>query len=329
MSFLKKLFGTPENLSPEEEAQAAARRNFETLRDDGVRAMQMGEVPFALKCFEEALNIMPGDRRTQAFKAEAHLRMGQYAEALPLLKSLAADEPCNHDLQLMLLQTLGELQEFGELKERAAALLAARADDPRVLYFAAEAEHGLGEDIWAVAHLTQALNLRPDYAAARLLRADVLQSMGQTAEALDDMRALLADDAENETYLLRTARLLAAKGQEEELQEAARLLQQLRSLNPFDRDAVLLLGSIYEATAQRDKALALYDEAIDLMPDFAEAYRSRGGVRHALHDEAGAADDLKKSLELAPEAAAVPDGEYTNVENRMNDRYKAMNPYGF
>ena len=218
MSFLKKLFGTPENLSPEEEAQAAARRNFETLRDDGVRAMQMGEVPFALKCFEEALNITPGDRRTQAFKAEAHLRMGQYAEALPLLKALAADEPCNHDLQLMLLQTLGELQEFGELKERAAALLAALADDPRVLYFAAEAEHGLGEDIWAVAHLTQALNLRPDYAAARLLRADVLQSMGQTAEALDDMRALLADDAENETYLLRTARLLAAKGQEEELQ---------------------------------------------------------------------------------------------------------------
>ena len=89
MSFLKKLFGTPENLSPEEEAQAAARRNFETLRDDGVRAMQMGEVPFALKCFEEALNITPGDRRTQAFKAEAHLRMGQYAEALPLLKALA------------------------------------------------------------------------------------------------------------------------------------------------------------------------------------------------------------------------------------------------
>ena len=153
--------------------------------------------------------------------------------------------------------------------------------------------------------------------------------MGQTAEALDDMRALLADDTENETYLLRTARLLAAKGQEDGLQEAARLLQQLRSLNPFDRDAVRLLGSIYEATAQRDKALALYDEAIDLMPDFAEAYRGRGGVRPALHDEAGAATDLKKSLELAPESAAVPDGEYTNVENRMNDRYKAMNPYGF
>ena len=215
MSFLKKLFGSsPENVSPEEEAKAAARRNFETLRDDGVRAMQMGEVPFALKCFEEALNITPDDRRTQAFKAEAHLRMRQYAEALPLLKSLSADEPCNHELQLMLLQTLGELQEYGEMKKRTAALLADHADDPRVLYFAAEAEHGQEEDIWAVAHLTQALELRPDYAAARLLRADVLQGMGQTAEALCDMRALLADDAENETYLLRTARLLATKGQD-------------------------------------------------------------------------------------------------------------------
>ena len=43
----------------------------------------------------------------------------------------------------------------------------------------------------------------------------------------------------------------------------------------------------------------------------------------------GAADDLKRSLELAPEKAAELDGEYTNVENQMNARYRSMNPYGF
>ena len=85
----------------------------------------------------------------------------------------------------------------------------------------------------------------------------------------------------------------------------------------------MLAGSLF------DKALALYDEAIDLDPTFAEAWRCRGGVRHHLHDEAGAADDLKHALELAPANEVVPDGEYSNVENAMNDRYRSLNPYGF
>lgn len=60
-------------------------------------------------------------------------------------------------------------------------------------------------------------------------------------------------------------------------------------------------GKAYVSTHQLDKALQLYDEAIDLQPDFAEAYKERGNVRMQLHDKEGAMDDLKKSLELAPE----------------------------
>ena len=52
-------------------------------------------------------------------------------------------------------------------------------------------------------------------------------------------------------------------------------------------------------------------------------------MKHRLHDDAGAAEDLKRSLELNPESATSLDGEFTNVENRMSQYYRNLNPYGF
>ena len=48
-----------------------------------------------------------------------------------------------------------------------------------------------------------------------------------------------------------------------------------------------------------------------------------------MNDEAGAAEDLRKSLDLQPEEGASADGEFTTVENKMAERYRNMNPYGF
>lgn len=150
--------------------------------------------------------------------------------------------------------------------------------------------------------------------------------MGQWNEALADADELVRVDPENEEYLHLRAEAHAALGRTAEAQAD---LETLRALNPFNESAVLLLGALYEQTTHWDKALALYDEAIDLLPGFAAAYKARGGVKHHLKDDAGAADDLKRSLELAPEMSARLDGEYTNVENEMNAKYRSMNPYGF
>lgn len=294
MGFFSSIFGN-------HEVSEAAK--FETLRDDGVRAMQMGELPYAEKC-----------------------RMQKRAEALPLLKEICEAEADNVEVALLLAQTQGCLEQFSDERATCQAILAAHPDEPRALYLTAEADNGLGEEFQAIAHLTQCLQLRSDYQAAQLLRARVLAKMGQWTEVLSDAETLVQTDAENEEYLTLRAQARAALGQTD---GAAADLQQVLSLNPFNRDAVLKLGSLYEQTSLWDKALALYDEAIELQPEFAEAYKARGGVRHHLKDEAGAADDLKRSLELAPEKAQELDGEYTNVENEMKAKYTSLNPFGF
>lgn len=316
MGFFSALFGHGEQ---------SDESKYDILRDDGVRAMQMGELPHAEKCLLAALELKH-ELQIVGYLAEVYLRMQNNEAALPHLTEMAEACPDNVEVRLLLAQTQGKLEKYADESDTCAALIEAYPEEPRALYLAAEAAHGLQDDIHAIAHLTRALQLEPQYRSALMLRAKVLISMQQWTEALNDVDELLKADADDEEYLATRAQVLIALGR---LTEAQADLEHVHELNPFSRDTVLKLGAVYEQGLLWDKALALYDDALSMMPDFAECYRARGGVKHHLHDEDGAADDLKKSLELAPEKAKELDGEYTNVENEINARYRNMNPYGF
>lgn len=306
MSFFNKLFGGPAPSSEEKEQRERLRR-FETLRDEGLRAKQAGALPHAARCLEEALRLVD-DLATAGYLAEVCLLQGDDARALPLLRRLAAAEPDNVEVLLLLSQSLTRTGAHAEGREVAARLADSRPDEVRARYVLALAERAGGNLFGAIAALTQALTARPDYATARRLRAEILLDMGQGREALDDTQTLLDAAPDDETCLLLHARALAA-GRADEARAAA---ERLHTLNPFHREAILLLGSLYDAARRHELALALYDEAIALMPDFAEAYDRRGRLRMQLHDDAGAADDLKQALALRPDAARRLDGTFTN-----------------
>lgn len=150
--------------------------------------------------------------------------------------------------------------------------------------------------------------------------------MGQGAEALEDTGILTENDSENAEFATLEAEALRQSGQSE---KAAEAYERALALNPFSEKAILTLAAHYDACHRTDKALDLLGEAIGNMPDFAEAYRLRGGIRLRLHDKEGAMDDLKKAVSLKPETLDTPDGEYTNAANHMQNYLKNLNPYGF
>lgn len=317
MGIFSSIFGGG-NKSPENQ--------YDILCDDGVRAMQMGEFQYAEKCLTAALELKH-ELRTVGLLAEVFLHTENNEKALPLLQEMVKNaEGDSLEICLLLAQTQGKTQAYADERATCEHILQQHEAEPRALYLLAEAEHGLHEDFMAIAHLTQCLAKEPKYQHALLLRADVLKQMGQWNEVLVDAETLVDIDAENESYHLLRAEAFAALGKTD---EAVVDLKAVQALNPFSREAVLKLGSLYEQTAQWDKALAVYDEAINMQPKFAAAYKARGGVKNHLKDVAGAAEDLKRSLELEPELAKAVDGEYANVENEMKERYKRMNPYGF
>lgn len=325
MSLFHKLFGaTPPD--PAEKAAKEAERHFNTLRDDGVRAKNMGELKYAETCLAKALELRPDDLKTLSCLAEVQLLLQKPAEALPHLRRLHEAEPDNEQVHLLLASSELKTGDFEALRGTAAALCERYPDDPRPLYFAAEAAKTGGDVFGAIALLTQSLGKKEDYRAALLLRARILTEMGQPAEAVTDAAALVALEPDNEDFLLLRAECRAALQQTAEA-EADYL--HVRRLNPFSTEAALRLGTLYEKTGQLEKALDLYDEVLELRPDFAEAYKQRGGVKLKLHDTAGAEDDLRKSLELAPEAVAEINGNFSNIANEMQARYRAQNPFQF
>lgn len=182
--------------------------------------------------------------------------------------------------------------------------------------------HREGDDLKAVALLTVAIQSGEGGSAARLLRGQILGAMGQWREAEADAAAVLADEKGNADAAWLLASAQAATGA---TQAAADTLRSLLLDAPRHRPAILLLGRIYAAGGQADKALQLFDEAIAAQPDFAEAYHARGGVKHRLHDEAGAAEDLRTALRLDPALARSFDGSYSLLDDSLKAPGSCLN----
>lgn len=299
--------------------------NYAILHDDGIRAMKMGEVRYAEKCFAQALALQD-DLQMVKLLAEARIRLQDFEGALPLLERVAEAEPENADVYFILAQTYGILGQYEKMEDVANQLLGSYPENPHVLYLYGEACHYLGENSPAITYLSKALELQPRYSAPRLLRAQIFVSKSEYNKALEDANVLTELDAENEDFLLLKADALAGNGQAEAAEAA---YESLLALNPFCQEGVLHCADFYRSTARYEKALQVCNEAIELEPDFALAYRLRSDIKKDMNDEAGAAEDLRKSLDLQPEEGASADGEFTTVENKMAERYRNMNPYGF
>ncbi|MEG1579719.1 MAG: hypothetical protein RR386_00465 [Bacteroidaceae bacterium] len=323
MGFLKSIFGGKQE--PESVATPVDSK-FQTLKFDGVRARNMGEFPFAVRCFHEALSLQPSDLETKSYLAEAYMRVAQPEKAYPLFLELTQNEPDNVPLWIMLAQAAEQNSDWTAMQEACEHVVKQNPDNAVAHYLFAKAYDGQKDDFQAIAQLTTALVLEAHFELALLLRAQLLLRMNQYAEAEKDVDVLLQNAEPSEETLLLKGDLRHAVT---DMEGAAMYYQQAIEVNPFSSDAILKCGGLYVETNQLDKALHLYDEAIANQPNFAAAYQQRGGVKRMLKDELGAVDDLKRSLELAPEALAEVEGEFTNVENRIEEEYKARNPYGF
>lgn len=323
MSFLNKLFGSPD-ASETENPEEKKERDFSILKDDGVRAKNMGEYPYAEKCLKQALQLKD-EAETKSYLVEVLLRQHKQMKALPLLKELTATEPDNIELTLLLAQAASDIEDWETM---AAACEQAKAIDPedaRTMYLEAVLAKGKADVFTAIAKTTQAIAKEDKYLKAYELRAQLLLDMGQAGEAGKDIDKLIELDPENDEYYIRRGNAEQLLGNEANAEQA---FKKSLELNPFSRKSQLALISLYENFGHMDKALKMANELINEEDDVAEAYKLRGEIRFKLHDKEGAADDLERYLKLKPEEEKNLDGEFTNAENQFEEKYyRASNPF--
>ena len=306
MGIFSSLFGG--NKKTDEE------KNFDILKYDGIRAMRIGKLTYALKCFEEATALRE-DLETMNHQANTYIRVNRMDDARALLvrmTEIAPDQP----LVFQSLASLCYMQEdYKAMNDACQKALALNDQDPGTYFLSAKAAVGMSNGFQAIAMLTKAIMLNEEFVEAYQLRAEVLWQMRQAKDASDDIEKLLSLNPDDENALLLKAEIMAVSGDEE---GAVKLMNDVLALNPFCEKAYLLKGSYLLAKKDADGAIAVYNEALEINPNFAAAYHERGRAKLAKGDKQGSMEDMKRAIELAPEQGAAISGEYNNYEQQKN-----------
>ena len=87
MNIFKSLFGG--NGSKENNKELDKNKDFDILKYDGIRALHINKVDYAIRCFEKALEIKD-DVETMEFLAHAYIAVNDHKAAIDILEKECA-----------------------------------------------------------------------------------------------------------------------------------------------------------------------------------------------------------------------------------------------
>jgi len=151
-----------------------------------------------------------------------------------------------------------------------------------------------------------ALDLKPDFALARLMEGDVLATLGQYRASNESYRRLPDSSALYATAQLRIARNLEEIG---EIDQSARQLENLIDRHIDQADSLLALGDLYRRQRRWLDAVRAYDRALPLMQGNEKGewpvFYARGVALERANQWPRAEADLLHALELQPNEPQV------------------------
>ncbi len=154
---------------------------------------------------------------------------------------------------------------------------------------------------FAMLLLNQALALRPDFSAARLLASDLQANSGQLAQAYATLQAVPPTDPLTAVAQLRQARILE---RQDRPGEARQLLGHLADAYPDSPDPVAALAGLQRASGDFAGAAATFGQAIARVrqpgPQDWSLYYQQGIAYDRAHDWPHAEADFVRALDLAP-----------------------------
>lgn len=307
MGLLSSLFGGNKT----DESQAGQdEKNFEILKYDGIRARNMGQLAYAIKCFESAV-ALNDEPETLGLLANAHLQAGHIDEARNTLERLTGKDATNLSAWLALANVCYMQEDYAGMDDVCRKALALDDKNAMVYYQSARAAKGLKNDLQAIVLLTKALVQDDGFINAYLLRAEILWEMRQAKDAKEDVQKVLQLSPDNEEALLLNGRIDAALGN---VEAALQSIDHVISLNPFHEEGYLLKAGVFVLQKDFDKAIETYTEALELMEGNARLYQERGRAYLLKGDKEKAAEDLKRAIELNPESENLITGNFKNYE---------------
>lgn len=288
MNFLKALFGGKTE-SAEERRQERNEKDFQVLKYDGVRAMKLNQLEYAVRCFDNALRIKD-DLEIRDYLSLVFIQINEPLKAYEQLEILSQAEPQNQQILLRMANVAYDMENYGAMADCCEKALLIDNTNAVVHYLYSRACLGQDDEVNAVAMLTKAITLKEDYYDAYLLRGETHLNMGNMDEANEDANALLEHLPEHEDVLLFKAR-------------------------------VDMVGKKY------NDALTYYNRVIEVNPFNSTAFKERADVKDELGDPQGAEEDRMQEKEIVFGFSGADDGQGMNIKEKVQEAYDKNNPF--
>ncbi|MDR7334987.1 tetratricopeptide repeat protein [Roseateles asaccharophilus] len=237
----------------------------------------------------------PGGSAALVQRAAALQSAGQANEAAQLLSQAVNQFPAEPEPWLRLGNLLAGAGQWATAERCYAARCRLKPAAAQPFYNWGVTLVELGRVPEAVSAYERALALQPGDAAAHhaLALAHLqLQAFDAALQALDRAIALMPKEG---AYIIERARVRLRMGQ------CAAALADLEAVPP-SADALNLKGIALRQLHRAADALAAYDEALKLNPQFVEALNNRGNLRLLARRFSPALDDFEHALALKPDS---------------------------
>ena len=147
---------------------------------------------------------------------------------------------------------------------------------------------------------------------AKVMKVDQTEKPGILEEARHDLDAAESLSPDSPRVRLAAGLLKKTAGQYEEALDDYR---SVLARNPQDVDALRRIADVYEKLKMPAQAIAAYQKAIQLDPDYYAGYHGLGVFYYYYGDYAQAAEQFQKSIERAPGLF----DDYTNLGAALDD----------
>lgn len=289
----------PAGPSDEEIKQLEGKNQAVQAYNEGVTALQAGNLAAAAPKFEEAGKLDPSLALAFAALAEVSVELGKHAEALAAADHLLELEPGNLRalrVRFDAAKGLGDKEKLGPALDALVAADKSRETAVRIFNLGAEASRAGDRDA-AIAYLKRALEVDPALDQAYTALGQVLLVKKSYKEAAQAVEPLLARDAGNlEALTIRYEALKAAGDKQgaQAAQEAMKVAQARQNPEDLYKQGVALYNA-----GNNDGAIQSLEVAVSVDPNHARAHYMLG-LAYVASNAAKAKVHLQKFLELAP-----------------------------
>lgn len=221
-----------------------------------------------------ALKISPNSYSLLNDLGEVQAQLGKTQEALQSFTSAISKKNDFHEAHLNKGDTLQSLERYHEAVEAYKDAVDINPFSNAALNNLGNALNNLGQFNDAIKIFDLCLSLKPDFAPTLSNKATSLQKLGRVKEAIESFKAALKVDPFAPKVLYNMANSLA----EEDPEEAIIAYEKAIELDPNYSEAFNNKGNLLKALGRFSEALDAFDHVIRMNPDPAEPYYNRGNL---------------------------------------------------